>query len=46
VLKHFFSDFRPKDIASRRPEQLQRERTRKAMEELQALAEKERQRKV
>lgn len=46
VLKHFFSDFRPKDLALRRPEQLQREKTRKAMEELQALAEKERQRKV
>lgn len=46
VLKYFFSDFRPKDLALRRPEQLQREKTRKAVEELQALAEKERQRKV
>ena len=42
VLKRFFSDFRPKDIAERRPDQLQREATRKTMEELEALAEKER----
>ena len=42
VLKRFFSDFRPKDIAERRPDQLQREATRKAMEELESLAEKER----
>ena len=42
VLKRFFSDFRPKDIAERRPDQLQREATRKTMEELESLAEKER----
>ena len=42
VLKRFFSDFRPKDIAERRPDQLQREATRKMMEELEELAEKER----
>lgn len=46
VLKRFFSDYRPKDIAARRADQLQREKTRKAMEELEALAEKEKQRKV
>lgn len=46
VLKHFFSDFRPKDIASRRGDQLQREATRKSVEQLGELAEKERQRKV
>ena len=32
VLKHLFSDFRPKDIALRRPEQLESEEKRKAME--------------
>ncbi|KAL9095176.1 MAG: hypothetical protein Q9165_002432 [Trypethelium subeluteriae] len=32
VLKHFFSDFRPKDIALRRPEQLQGEEKRKEAE--------------
>lgn len=46
VLKHFFSDFRPKDIASRREDQLQRESTRKSIEQLEQLAEKELQRKV
>lgn len=46
VLKRFFSDFRPKDIASRRADQLQRESTRKSMEQLEELAAKERQRKV
>lgn len=46
VLKRFFSDFRPKDIAARRADQLQREATRKSMEGLEELAEKERQRKV
>ncbi|KAJ5240105.1 ATPase P-type K/Mg/Cd/Cu/Zn/Na/Ca/Na/H-transporter [Penicillium chermesinum] len=38
VLKHFFSDFRPKDIAVRRPDQLQRENERKAKEALEAQA--------
>lgn len=46
VLKNFFSDFRPKDIAVRRPDQLQRETQRKAQEELEAEAQKEQQRKV
>ncbi|EAW09940.1 ion-transporting P-type ATPase SPF1 [Aspergillus clavatus NRRL 1] len=46
VLKHLFSDFRPKDIAVRRPDQLQREMERKRKEELDSQAEKEQQRKV
>lgn len=46
VLKNLFSDFRPKDIAVRRPDQLQREMERKKQEELETQAEKERQRKV
>lgn len=46
VLKRFFSDYRPKDIAARRADQLQREKMRKTMEELEALAEKEKQRKA
>jgi cation-transporting ATPase 13A1 len=46
VLKNLFSDFRPKDIAVRRPDQLQREMERKKQEELESQAEKERQRKV
>lgn len=46
VLKNLFSDFRPKDIAARRPDQLQREMERKKQEELEGQAEKERQRKV
>jgi cation-transporting ATPase 13A1 len=33
VLKWAFSDFRPRDIAERRPEQLERERVRKAEEQ-------------
>ncbi|KAK3938677.1 manganese-transporting ATPase [Diplogelasinospora grovesii] len=33
VLKWLFSDFRPRDIAERRPEQLERERVRKAAEQ-------------
>lgn len=33
VLKNLFSDFRPRDIAARRPEQLERERVRKAAEQ-------------
>lgn len=32
VLKHFFSDYRPKDIAIRRPDQLAREEARKQQE--------------
>lgn len=46
VLKNLFSDFRPKDIAIRRPDQLQREMERKKQEELETQAEKERQRKI
>lgn len=46
VLKNLFSDFRPKDIAVRRPDQLKREAERKAKELLEAEAEKEQQRKV
>jgi manganese-transporting P-type ATPase len=34
VLKRLFSDFRPRDIAERRPDQLERERARKAEEQL------------
>jgi len=46
VLKQLFSDFRPKDIAIRRPDQLQREAERKRKEEAEAEAEREKQRKV
>jgi cation-transporting ATPase 13A1 len=46
VLKNFFSDFRPKDIAVRRPDQLEREAERKAKEAAEAEAEKEQQRKI
>ncbi|KAJ5155953.1 Cation transporting ATPase [Penicillium capsulatum] len=46
VLKALFSDFRPKDIAVRRADQLQRETTRKAKEAAEALAKAEQQRKV
>ncbi|OJJ44399.1 hypothetical protein ASPZODRAFT_101462 [Penicilliopsis zonata CBS 506.65] len=46
VLKNLFSDFRPKDIAVRRPDQLKREVERKKQEELEAQAEKEQNRKV
>lgn len=46
VLKSLFSDFRPKDIAVRRPDQLQRETARKAQEEAEAQAKAEQQRKV
>lgn len=38
VLKRLFSDFRPKDIAVRRPDQLKRETARKAKEGLERLA--------
>lgn len=44
VLKNLFSDFRPKDIAVRRPDQLIREAERKAKEEAEAA--KEQQRKI
>lgn len=46
VLKQLFSDFRPKDIAVRRPDQLKREAERKAKEEAEAEAAKEQQRRV
>lgn len=46
VLKNLFSDFRPKDIAVRRPDQLKREAERKAKEAAEAEAQKEEQRKV
>lgn len=46
VLKRMFSDFRPKDIAVRRKDQLEREAARKAREEMEKLAEAERNRKV
>jgi len=41
VLKHFFSDFRPKDIAIRRPDQLKVEEERKAAEALAGERERE-----
>lgn len=41
VLKHLFSDFRPKDIALRRPDQLKREADRKLQEQVEAEAQKE-----
>ncbi|CAI7677447.1 unnamed protein product [Penicillium manginii] len=46
VLKQLFSDFRPKDIAVRRPDQLQREAERKAQEEAEAAQQKEQQRTI
>ncbi|KAJ5516224.1 ATPase P-type K/Mg/Cd/Cu/Zn/Na/Ca/Na/H-transporter [Penicillium freii] len=46
VLKHLFSDFRPKDIALRRPDQLKREADRKLQEQVDAEAQKELERKV
>lgn len=42
VLKRFFSDYQPKDIAVRRADQLQREMERKKKEEIEAQAEKAR----
>ena len=36
VLKDYFSDFRPKDIAVRRPDQLQRETERKNQEAIES----------
>jgi cation-transporting ATPase 13A1 len=41
VLKWAFSDYRPKDIAIRRPDQLKREEDRKAMELEEARLEQE-----
>lgn len=38
VLKHAFSDFRPKDIAVRRPDQIQAEEARVAREAAAAAA--------
>lgn len=46
VLKKLFSDFRPKDIALRRPDQIAREMERKRREQEDAEKEKERLRKV
>jgi manganese-transporting P-type ATPase len=40
-LKHLFSDFRPKDIAVRRPDQLEREQLRIKQAEAEAVAEAE-----
>ncbi len=39
VLKYLYSDFRPKDIAVRRPEQVRAEESRKAKEAMQQLEE-------
>jgi cation-transporting ATPase 13A1 len=39
-LKTLFSDYKPKDIAIRRPDQLKREEERKKMEEAEAQAKK------
>ncbi|KAI1294363.1 hypothetical protein F5Y03DRAFT_373207 [Xylaria venustula] len=41
VLKGLFSDYRPRDIATRRPDQLEREQTRKAAEQAIKDAEEE-----
>lgn len=40
VLKYLYSDFRPKDIAVRREDQLRAEESRKAREALEALEER------
>lgn len=45
-LKHFFSDYRPKDIAIRRPDQIAREEARKLREQEEEEREKELKRKV
>ena len=42
VLKAWFSDFRPKDIAERRPDQIRREEERKAKEKEEELERVER----
>ncbi|KAI0467635.1 hypothetical protein F4859DRAFT_506591 [Xylaria cf. heliscus] len=44
VLKRLFSDYRPRDIATRRPDQLRREQERKAVEQASKDAEDERKR--
>ncbi|KAI0542576.1 hypothetical protein GGR58DRAFT_452786 [Xylaria digitata] len=44
VLKRLFSDYRPRDIAIRRPDQLEREQVRKAAEQATKDAEEERKR--
>ncbi|KAL1870261.1 hypothetical protein VTK73DRAFT_2780 [Phialemonium thermophilum] len=44
VLKRLFSDFRPRDIAERRPDQLERERVRRAEERRRKEEEEERKR--
>lgn len=44
VLKRLFSDFRPRDIATRRPDQLEREQARKSVERGVKDAEEERKR--
>ncbi|KAI8623415.1 cation pump, Ca2+ pump [Xylariaceae sp. FL1651] len=44
VLKRLFSDYRPRDIAARRPEQLERERARKDVEKALKDADEERKR--
>ena len=41
VLKTFFADFKPKDIAIRRKDQLEREEKRRKVEEERQLKEKE-----
>jgi len=46
ILKQLFSDFRPKDIAIRRPDQLLRENERRKKEEAEAAAEQANARKV
>ncbi|KAF4125501.1 manganese-transporting P-type ATPase [Geosmithia morbida] len=40
-LKHFFSDYRPRDIAERRPDQLEREAVRKAVADAKKVQEEE-----
>ncbi|KAK5634312.1 hypothetical protein RRF57_010026 [Xylaria bambusicola] len=46
VLKRLFSDYRPRDIADRRPDQLQREQARKALEQALRDAEEEKKRQA
>lgn len=44
VLKRLFSDYRPRDIAARRPDQLEREQARRAAEQVLRDAEEEKKR--
>ncbi len=44
VLKRLFSDYRPRDIATRRPDQLEREQARRAAEQVLRDAEEEKKR--